>query len=193
MADTSGPGSGGEHIATAPAPADASGATGASGAGAGAGAGAGTDTADGHGSASSRLVVAVDLDEVLGQFVPTLVAFHNETYGTPPLTADTFHSYEFSQVWGGTQAEVRGGASSGARHAGLVYRVGTTRRLRDVHSGLPTKCHASLHRARVVLLTCRLHCALPSPALLVAATTVRRWSKWSSFSSGRGSRTAYQW
>ncbi len=32
-------------------------------------------------SAAAPLVVAVDLDEVLGSFVETLARFHNEVYG----------------------------------------------------------------------------------------------------------------
>ncbi|EKU21290.1 5 deoxy cytosolic type c protein domain containing protein [Nannochloropsis gaditana CCMP526] len=50
------------------------------------------------------LVVAVDLDEVLGLFVETLARFHNEVYGGS-LTADDFHSYDFVHVWGGTREE----------------------------------------------------------------------------------------
>lgn len=58
-----------------------------------------------------RPVVAVDLDEVLGAFVPALASFYNEAYGATsdtedaPLTAEAFHSYEFHQVWGGTREE----------------------------------------------------------------------------------------
>lgn len=37
-------------------------------------------------SAAVPLVVAVDLDEVLGYFVETLARFHNEVYGSS-LTA----------------------------------------------------------------------------------------------------------
>jgi hypothetical protein len=38
-------------------------------------------------------VVAVDLDEVLGHFVPQLAHFHNENHGTE-LTAASFSSCE---------------------------------------------------------------------------------------------------
>eukprot|EP00172_Hildenbrandia_rubra_P002934 Plantae.Rhodophyta-Hildenbrandia_rubra.ctg4181.p1 GENE.Plantae.Rhodophyta-Hildenbrandia_rubra.ctg4181~~Plantae.Rhodophyta-Hildenbrandia_rubra.ctg4181.p1 ORF type:complete len:204 (+),score=25.49 Plantae.Rhodophyta-Hildenbrandia_rubra.ctg4181:224-835(+) len=48
----------------------------------------------------ARPVVAVDLDEVLGHFIPPLADFHNENYGTK-LTVSDFHSYRFCEVWGG--------------------------------------------------------------------------------------------
>ena len=47
------------------------------------------------------LVVAVDLDEVLGEFVPSLLSFHNAHYGTS-LQLSSFHSYLFHEVWGGS-------------------------------------------------------------------------------------------
>ena len=50
---------------------------------------------------SSKPVIAVDLDEVLGEFVPSLLAFHNATYATS-LTLSSFHSYLFHEVWGGS-------------------------------------------------------------------------------------------
>lgn len=40
--------------------------------------------------------------QVLGAFVPRLIEFHNEKYGEPHLELATFHSYHFSDVWGGT-------------------------------------------------------------------------------------------
>ncbi|CAM9434170.1 unnamed protein product [Chrysoparadoxa australica] len=49
-------------------------------------------------------VVAVDLDEVLGVFVEQLALYHNKAYGTV-LTGESFHSYDFHLVWGGTQEE----------------------------------------------------------------------------------------
>jgi 5'(3')-deoxyribonucleotidase len=51
-------------------------------------------------------MIAVDLDEVLGEFIPPLLLFHNETYGTG-LTKGDFHSYRFSEVWGGTDQETQ--------------------------------------------------------------------------------------
>ncbi|RYG69279.1 hypothetical protein EON64_03110 [archaeon] len=53
----------------------------------------------------SRPIVAVDIDEVLAQFTPTLAEFHNEQYGGITLTVDSFESYEFHRVWGGTVEE----------------------------------------------------------------------------------------
>eukprot|EP00600_Ochromonadales_sp_CCMP1393_P006042 CAMPEP_0174974902 /NCGR_PEP_ID=MMETSP0004_2-20121128/12127_1 /TAXON_ID=420556 /ORGANISM="Ochromonas sp., Strain CCMP1393" /LENGTH=256 /DNA_ID=CAMNT_0016225657 /DNA_START=3 /DNA_END=773 /DNA_ORIENTATION=- len=58
-------------------------------------------------------VLAVDVDEVLAYFIPSLAVFHNETYRTSNaegghaeiLTSDSFHSYEFCNVWGGTMEE----------------------------------------------------------------------------------------
>mmetsp|Transcript_23730 Transcript_23730/g.40866 ORF Transcript_23730/g.40866 Transcript_23730/m.40866 type:complete len:244 (+) Transcript_23730:37-768(+) len=52
----------------------------------------------------TRPIVAVDLDEVLGQFVVSLTTFHNEKYGTE-LKLEHFHSYRFCEVWGGTDDE----------------------------------------------------------------------------------------
>ena len=47
--------------------------------------------------APRRPVIAVDVDEVLGHFVPQLCAFHNNTHGTE-LTPDDFTSYYFHEV-----------------------------------------------------------------------------------------------
>lgn len=52
-----------------------------------------------------RPTVAVDLDEVLGQFVPQFCAWHNETFNTS-WHADEFHSYHFTDVKGGSDEEV---------------------------------------------------------------------------------------
>lgn len=49
-------------------------------------------------------VLAIDIDEVLAEFVPVLAEFHNRTYGTS-FTAEHFISYEFHEVWGGTVQE----------------------------------------------------------------------------------------
>jgi len=49
---------------------------------------------------SNKFIVAVDCDEVLAEFVKGLCLFHNDKYGTQ-LTIRDFHSYEFSEVWGG--------------------------------------------------------------------------------------------
>ncbi len=53
----------------------------------------------------SKPVVAVDIDEVLAQFIPSLATFHNEVYGGTALTSESFVSYEFHHVWGGTKEE----------------------------------------------------------------------------------------
>ena len=49
-------------------------------------------------------VLALDIDEVLAQFLPALIRFHNATYKTS-LTLKDFHSYWFCKVWGGTNEE----------------------------------------------------------------------------------------
>eukprot|EP00823_Brevimastigomonas_motovehiculus_P007971 TRINITY_DN712_c5_g1_i1.p1 TRINITY_DN712_c5_g1~~TRINITY_DN712_c5_g1_i1.p1 ORF type:complete len:330 (-),score=113.15 TRINITY_DN712_c5_g1_i1:262-1251(-) len=51
-----------------------------------------------------RLVIASDLDEVLGQFLPMLIQFHNDTYKTKYQLSD-FFSYYFPDVWGGSSKE----------------------------------------------------------------------------------------
>lgn len=33
----------------------------------------------------AKPVLAIDLDEVIGQFVPSLANFHNDTYGTAEM------------------------------------------------------------------------------------------------------------
>eukprot|EP00033_Pygsuia_biforma_P000573 GCRY01000675.1.p1 GENE.GCRY01000675.1~~GCRY01000675.1.p1 ORF type:complete len:207 (+),score=31.63 GCRY01000675.1:175-795(+) len=53
---------------------------------------------------SNKKVIAVDCDDVLALFVPSLIAFHNYTYGSS-LELKNFHSYEFYEVWGGTAEE----------------------------------------------------------------------------------------
>jgi 5'(3')-deoxyribonucleotidase len=53
-----------------------------------------------------RPIVAVDLDEVLGEFITPLVKFHNAVYpDAPRLSATSFFSYKFADVWGGTRDE----------------------------------------------------------------------------------------
>ena len=56
------------------------------------------------GVAVEKPVLALDIDEVCAQFVPGLIRYHNEKYGTD-LRVDTFHSYTFAEVWGGTDEE----------------------------------------------------------------------------------------
>lgn len=52
-----------------------------------------------------KAIIAVDVDEVLAYFMPALAKYHNETYGGVQLTSDSFTSYEFHNVWGGTKEE----------------------------------------------------------------------------------------
>lgn len=51
-----------------------------------------------------RLIIAVDVDEVLAAFIPAVADFHNTVYSTS-LCAASFHSYEFDKVWGGSKEE----------------------------------------------------------------------------------------
>lgn len=54
-------------------------------------------------SEERKPVLAVDVDEVIAYFIPSLAEFHNEKFGDElRLTADSFHSYDFCKVWGGT-------------------------------------------------------------------------------------------
>lgn len=48
--------------------------------------------------------LAFDIDDVLLDFVPALARFHNEFYSTN-LSARDFHTYYFSEVWGGTSED----------------------------------------------------------------------------------------
>jgi hypothetical protein len=58
------------------------------------------------GGGVSKPVLAVDVDEVLAYFIPSLANFHNEAYPSDAeLTAHSFHSYDFCKVWGGTPEE----------------------------------------------------------------------------------------
>ena len=48
--------------------------------------------------------IAIDIDEVLGQFMKALIEFHNNKYKTS-LKLEDFFSYKFWEVWGGTKEE----------------------------------------------------------------------------------------
>ncbi|HIH17736.1 MAG TPA: hypothetical protein HA282_00525 [Nanoarchaeota archaeon] len=50
------------------------------------------------------MLIGVDIDDVLAEFVAALCPFHNEKYGTSLTKKDIF-SYDFSEVWGGTGEE----------------------------------------------------------------------------------------
>jgi len=49
--------------------------------------------------------IGIDIDEVLGHFLPALTEFHNCTYGTN-LKVEQFHSYNFWEICGGTKEEM---------------------------------------------------------------------------------------
>eukprot|EP00920_Eleutheroschizon_duboscqi_P005487 GHVT01012964.1.p1 GENE.GHVT01012964.1~~GHVT01012964.1.p1 ORF type:complete len:209 (+),score=25.05 GHVT01012964.1:219-845(+) len=51
----------------------------------------------------NKKTVALDIDEVLAQFIGGISDYHNETYGTSLAFSD-FTSYRFSEVWGGSNA-----------------------------------------------------------------------------------------
>jgi len=52
----------------------------------------------------TKPVIVCDIDDVLFPFVEGMAEYHNVLKGTT-LSAKDFISYDFSQVWGGTQAE----------------------------------------------------------------------------------------
>jgi len=52
-----------------------------------------------------KQVVGVDLDEVLGHFLPQFINYHNQQYDTSFKLGD-FFSYTFSKVMGETEVEV---------------------------------------------------------------------------------------
>ncbi len=52
---------------------------------------------------AQKPVVAVDLDEVLGGFLPALTLWHNRVYGTAFSLSD-YRSYSYHELWGGTNA-----------------------------------------------------------------------------------------
>ncbi len=48
--------------------------------------------------------IAIDIDDVLANFTPALIEFHNTQYGTN-YTLNHFNSYHLEEVWGGTREE----------------------------------------------------------------------------------------
>lgn len=48
--------------------------------------------------------IAIDIDEVLAEFVKGLLKYHNKTFNTH-ITFGDVHSYNLWQVWGGTEDE----------------------------------------------------------------------------------------
>lgn len=55
-------------------------------------------------SAQLKPVIAFDMDEVLARFAHSLAQFHNDRYGSE-LREESFTSYHFHEVWGGTVAD----------------------------------------------------------------------------------------
>ncbi|MBU2639375.1 MAG: hypothetical protein KKG75_01565 [Nanoarchaeota archaeon] len=53
------------------------------------------------------MLIALDIDDVLADLVPALARFHNDRYGTK-LKKKDFHSYRFSEVWGGSNGGAYG-------------------------------------------------------------------------------------
>ncbi len=51
-----------------------------------------------------NMKIGIDLDEVLADFLPALIEYHNATYGTF-LAREQFQSYKFWEVWGGTRED----------------------------------------------------------------------------------------
>lgn len=54
--------------------------------------------------ARMKPVLAFDMDEVLARFAHSLAQFHNDRYESE-LREDSFSSYHFHEVWGGTVAD----------------------------------------------------------------------------------------
>lgn len=52
------------------------------------------------------MLIAIDIDDTLVDFMTSLIEFHNEKYNTS-LTRDQFSSYNFWEIWGGTMEEAR--------------------------------------------------------------------------------------
>jgi uncharacterized HAD superfamily protein len=50
------------------------------------------------------MIIGIDIDDVIADFVPIISLYHNELYGGSLSKAD-FISYDFWKVWGGTKEE----------------------------------------------------------------------------------------
>ena len=48
--------------------------------------------------------IGIDIDEVLADFLPAIIKYHNETYNTF-LTSSDFKTYNLWESWGGTKEE----------------------------------------------------------------------------------------
>mmetsp|Transcript_14080 Transcript_14080/g.17453 ORF Transcript_14080/g.17453 Transcript_14080/m.17453 type:complete len:199 (+) Transcript_14080:516-1112(+) len=53
---------------------------------------------------SGKPTVALDIDEVLCGFLPALIRYHNDTFGSSLVLSD-FNSYKFCETWGGSNEE----------------------------------------------------------------------------------------
>ena len=105
----------------------------------------------GAASASPRYkyTVAVDLDEVLGGFLPALTQWHNRVYGTT-FSVDDYRSYSYCDLWGGSNADsvakVHEFFQASEFATGVRPIAGAVRTLRSL-----------LDRARFVVVTSRQH------------------------------------
>ena len=52
----------------------------------------------------NKKVLAVDIDDVIFPFVPELAKYHNQNFNTE-YDIDSFHTYIFNEVWGGSTEE----------------------------------------------------------------------------------------
>lgn len=92
---------------------------------------------------SQRPVIAVDIDDVLFPFVPGIASYHNHLKGTT-LSPEDFHSYNFMEVWGGSEVEandiVEGFMAAGNLHLRPVEgaKEALTQLSRDYHIVLVT-------------------------------------------------------
>ncbi len=48
--------------------------------------------------------IGIDLDDVLIEFLPSLIQYHNEAHSTC-LELSQFTSYKFWEIWGGTREQ----------------------------------------------------------------------------------------
>jgi uncharacterized HAD superfamily protein len=50
------------------------------------------------------MLIAVDVDDTIADFMSSLIEFHNNSYNTS-LTKNQFFTYDFWKIWGGTKEE----------------------------------------------------------------------------------------
>ena len=50
------------------------------------------------------MLIAIDIDDVLVDFINCLLEYHNKTYNTS-LTKEKIHTYRFWEIWGGNREE----------------------------------------------------------------------------------------